>query len=76
MYLSIRQKTSFAKSLINKCFHNQDILNKIIITNNKILSDISDMEDESIYLKNTEYRRKLINALKSVFGKSKIISNL
>jgi hypothetical protein len=75
-FLSIREKTSFAKSRINKCFQNPTILNKIIISDNKILFDISDMEDEAIYLKNSEYKKVIVNSLKSVFGESKIVSNV
>jgi hypothetical protein len=67
-FLSIREKTSFAKSRINICFQNPTILNKIIISDNKILFDISDMEDEAIYLKNSEYKKVIVNSLNSVFG--------
>lgn len=75
-FLSIKEKTSFSKSRINKCFQNQNILNKIIVSDNKILFDISDMEDEAIYLKSSEYKKVIVNSLKSVFGESKIVSNV
>ncbi|NLI41639.1 MAG: hypothetical protein GX421_10745 [Caldisericales bacterium] len=75
-FLSIKGKTSFSKSRINKCFQNQNILNKIIVSDNKILFDISDMEDEAIYLKSSEYKKVIVNSLKSVFGESKIVSNV
>ena len=76
IYIVIRGKTSFAKSRIYKGFQNQNIVNRIIVSDNKILFDISDMEDEEIYLKNTEYKGKIVNSLKSVFGESKIVSNV
>ena len=72
----LEEKTSFSKSRINKCFQNQNILNKIIVSDNKILFDISDMEDEAIYLKSSEYKKVIVNSLKSVFGESKIVSNV
>jgi len=34
------------------------------------------MEDEAIYLKDSEYKRNIVNSLKSVFGESKIVSNV
>lgn len=76
MYSDIRGKTSFVKSRIYKCFQNQNIMSKIIVSDNKILFDISDMEDEAIYLKDSEYKRNIVNSLKSVFGESKIVSNV
>lgn len=76
MYSDIRDKTSFTKSRIYKCFQNQNIMSKIIVSDNKILFDISDMEDEAIYLKDSEYKRNIVNSLKSVFGESKIVSNV
>ena len=76
MFLHIKNISSFAKSQISKCFQNQNILNKIIVSDNKILFDISDMEDEAIYIKNSEYKRNIVNSLKSVFGESKIVSNV
>lgn len=76
MYSDIRGKTSFVKSRIYKCFQNQNIMSKIIVSDNKILFDISDMEDEVIYLKDSEYKRNIVNSLKSVFGESKIVSNV
>lgn len=76
MYSDIRGKTSFVKSRIYKCFQNQNIMSKIIVSDNKILFDISDLEDEAIYLKDSEYKRNIVNSLKSVFGESKIVSNV
>ena len=76
MNKDIRERTSFAKSRISKCFQNQNILNKIIVSDNKILFDISDMKDEAIYIKNSEYKRNIVNSLKKVFGESKIVSNV
>lgn len=76
MYSDIRGKTSFVKSRIYKYFQNQNIMSKIIVSDNKILFDISDMEDEAIYLKDSEYKRNIVNSLKSVFGESKIVSNV
>lgn len=74
-YLSIKEKTSFTKSRINKCFDNPHILNRIIIYNNKILFDISEMEDEAFYLNNSDLKDKVVSDLKIVFGNSKIIYN-
>lgn len=76
MYSDIRDKTSFTKSRIYKGFQDKNIVNRIIVSDNKILFDISDMEDEAIYLKDSEYKRNIVNSLKSVFGESKIISNV
>lgn len=76
MYSEIRGKTSFTKSRIYKGFQDKNIVNRIIVSDNKILFDISDMEDEAIYLKNSEYKRNIVNSLKSVFGESKIVSNV
>lgn len=76
MYSDIRGKTSFVKSRIYKCFQNQNIMSKIIVSDNKILFDISDLEDEAIYLKDSEYKRNIVNSLKTVFGESKIVSNV
>lgn len=76
MYLDIRGKNSFTKSRIYKGFQDKNIVNRIIVSDNKILFDISDMEDEAIYLNNSEYRRNIVNSLKKVFGESKIVSNV
>lgn len=76
MYSDIRDKTSFTKSRIYKGFQDKNIVNRIIVSDNKILFDISDMEDEAIYLKDSEYKRNIVNSLKSVFGESKIVSNV
>lgn len=76
MYSEIRGKTSFTKSRIYKGFQDKNIVNRIIVSDNKILFDISEMEDEAIYLKNSEYKRNIVNSLKSVFGESKIVSNV
>ena len=76
MYSDIRGKNSFAKSRIFKGFQDKNIVNRIIVSDNKILFDISDMEDEAIYLNNSEYRRNIVNSLKKVFGESKIVSNV
>lgn len=76
MYSDIRGKISFTKSRIYKGFQDNNIVNKIIVSDNKILFDISDMEDEAIYLKNSKYKMTIVNSLKSVFGESKIISNV
>jgi hypothetical protein len=76
MYSDNRGKTSFTKSRIYKGFHDKNIVNRIIVSDNKILFDLSDMEDEVIYLKNSEYKRKIVNSLKSVFGESKIVTNV
>ena len=76
MYSDIRDKTSFTKSRIYKGFQDKNIVNRIIVSDNKILFDISDMEDEAIYLKDSEYKRNIVNSLKSIFGESKIVSNV
>jgi hypothetical protein len=76
MYSDIRDKTSFTKSRIYKGFQDKNIVNRIIVSDNKILFDISDMEDEAIYLKDSEYKRNIVNSLKSVFGESKIVFNV
>lgn len=76
MYSDIRDKTSFTKSRIYKGFQDKNIVNRIIVSDNKILFDISDMEDEAIYLNDSEYKRNIVNSLKSVFGESKIVSNV
>ena len=76
MYSDIRDKTSFTKSRIYKGFQDKNIVNRIIVSDNKILFDISDMEDEAIYLKDSEYKRNIVNSLKSEFGESKIVSNV
>ena len=75
-YSDVKNKNSFSKSRIYKGFQNQNIVNRIIVSDNKIIFDISGMEDESLYLKNSEYKRKIVNSLKSVFGESKIITNV
>ena len=75
-YSDVRNKNSFSKSRIYKGFQNQNIVNRILVSDNKIIFDISGMEDESLYLKNSEYKRKIVNSLKSVFGESKIITNV
>lgn len=75
-YSDVRNKNSFSKSRIYKGFQNQNIVNRIIVSDNKIVFDISGMEDESIYIKNSEYKRKIVNSLKSVFGESKIVTNV
>ena len=76
MYSDIRGKNSFAKSRIFKGFQDKNIVNRIIVSDNKILFDLLDMEDEAIYLNNSEYRRNIVNSLKKVFGESKIVSNV
>lgn len=75
-YSDVKNKNSFSKSRIYKGFQNQNIVNRIIVSDNKIIFDISGMEDESVYLKISEYKRKIVNSLKSVFGESKIITNV
>ncbi|MFA5431858.1 MAG: hypothetical protein WC319_03180 [Candidatus Paceibacterota bacterium] len=75
-YSDVKNKNSFSKSRIYKGFQNQNIVNRIIVSDNKIIFDISGMEDESVYLKISEYKRKIVNSLKSVFGESKIVTNV
>jgi len=75
-YATIRIKSSFRKSRIYMCFQNKDNLNKIIISKSKILFDIIGMEDESINLKDSDYRDTIIASLKEFYGDSKIIFNV
>jgi hypothetical protein len=72
-YSSLKENKSFAQSRIYKCMHNKELANKIIVSNSKILFDISDMEDETLILNNSEYKNKIVDSLKNVFGESKLV---
>lgn len=69
----VKEKYSIKNSRILKCIENPDLVSEIIVQPSKIIFEIKGMEDETINLKNSDYRSKLIAAIESIFGKSKLI---
>jgi len=70
---NLKSRNFFKNSNILKCFFDKNILNKIIVTDNKLFFDINGIEDETIYLKNDKNMQKIINSLIIVFNESKIV---
>lgn len=71
-----KEKYSLRNSRIIRCIDEPELVSKILITSNKILFEIKGLEDEAIVLKHSEYRKKIINSIKSVFDSTKIVSNV
>lgn len=70
---NLKNRNYFKNSNILKCFYDKSILNKIIVTDNKLFFDINGIEDETINLKNEKELKIIINSLTFVFSESKIV---
>jgi hypothetical protein len=66
---------SIKKSRIYCCIDNPENVAEIIVTSQKILFELNGMEDETIYIKPSTNRDKLLSNIKQVFGESKIVNN-
>ena len=62
-------------SRIYQCIENPDAVTEIVITPHKIVFEIKGMEDETIFLKHSQFRSELITNIKEVFGENKIVNN-
>lgn len=62
-------------SRIYCCIDKPEAVTEIIISDKKILFEIKGMEDETIYMKPSESRKQLINAIKTIFRNSNLVIN-
>jgi hypothetical protein len=72
IFLNILKIYDFSKSKIFYSIKNKEIVNKIILSNNKILFDLIGTEDEIVYLSNSDLKSKIVFAMKKYFGESKV----
>ncbi len=68
-----KEYSSIKKSRLFQCVNNPELVSEIIISKNKILFEIKGMQDETLYLKESEYRTKIIDSIVLIFGKNKVI---
>lgn len=71
-----KEKYSLKNSRIIRCIEHPEIVTEIIITPNKILFEIKELEDESIFLDHSEYRNKIIKSIESIFINTRIVNNV
>jgi len=72
-YNKAKDFSSIKRSRLYQCIEKPELLNEIIVSDHKILFEIKGMEDETIYIRDSEYRDKIIDSIKSVFGSSIVI---
>lgn len=68
-----KEYSSIKKSRLFECVNNPELVSEIIISKNKILFEIKGMQDETLCLKESEYRTKIIDSIVLIFGKNKVI---
>jgi len=66
---------SIKNSRIYQCIENPGAVTEIVITPHKIVFEIKGMEDETIFLKQSQFRSELVNNIKKVFGENIIVKN-
>lgn len=66
---------SIKNSRIYQCIENPSAVTEIVITPQKIVFEIKGMEDETIFLKHSQYRSELITNIKEVFGENIIVNS-
>lgn len=72
-YIKAKEFSSIKRSRLYQCIKNPELVNEILVSKNKILFEIKGMQDETLYMKDSEYRKKIIDSIKSTFGESKVI---
>lgn len=75
LFNSAIEHYSLKNSSIYKCIDNPENITEIIVTPKKILFEIKGMEDETIFIKHSAKRERLLSYLKQIFGENKIINN-
>ena len=74
-YRMAKEKYSFKNSRIYQCIQNPELVTEIIVSSNKILFEIKGMEDETIFLKQSNLKSEILANIKEAFGENKIINN-
>lgn len=75
LFNSAKEHYSLKNSSIYKCIDNPENITEIIVTPKKILFEIKGMEDETIFIKHSAKRERLLSYIKQIFGENKIINN-
>lgn len=75
LFNSAKEHYSLKNSSIYKCIDNPESITEIIVTQKKILFEIKGIEDETIFIKHSAKRERLLSYIKQIFGENKIINN-
>jgi hypothetical protein len=74
-YKSAMDFYSIHKSRIYYCIEHPEHVTEIIVTSQKILFEIKGMEDETLFIKDSERKTEILNSIKNIFGEDKIVIN-
>ena len=74
LFNTAKEFYSIKKSRIYQCIDNPENVTEIIVSPQKILFEIKGMEDETIFLKHSDYRNKVLSNINKVFGVNKIVN--
>lgn len=74
-YKKVRDLSANKRSRILDCIENPEKVTEIIILPNRILFEIKGKQDDSIVLKESEYRSQIIESIKLVFINANIVVN-
>jgi hypothetical protein len=72
LYKGATEFFNLKSSRIYQCLENTEAVTEIVVTPFKIVFEIKGMEDETIFLKPSEFRTEFINNITKVFGENKI----
>jgi hypothetical protein len=75
LYKSAMDFYSIHKSRIYSCIENPEYVTEIIVTSQKILFEIKGMEDETLFIKDSERKKEILESIKKIFGEDKIVIN-
>lgn len=73
LYKSAMNFYSIHKSSIYSCIDNPEQVTEIIVTPQKILFEIKGMEDETLFMKDCQRKEEILDSIKNIFGKEKIV---
>jgi len=60
-------------SRIYQSIENPETVSEIIVSPFKIIFELKEMEDETLFIKHSVFRTKIIMSIKEVFGETKIV---
>jgi len=72
-YIKAKEFSSIKGSRMYQCVEKPALVNEILVSKNKILFEIKGMQDDTLFIKDSEYRNKIIDSIKSIFGSEKVI---
>lgn len=73
IFFKVLEFSSIKNSRIYQCIDNPELVNEVLVSNNKILFELKGIQDEALFLKNSDYRNEIIDSIRTVFGKTKVI---